>query len=816
MNIINKNSAVMMMAAMSMPLMASNNPDVKGTIVDENGEPMSFVNVVLLSLPDSTFIQGATSDAEGSFNIVTPAEEGLLKISSIGYETQYLNTRDFAQGGILIQMRENNQLLNEVTVKAQLPKTKLTGNAMITSIQGSVLEKSGTAKEMLAKVPGMTLKDDELEVLGKGTPVFYINGRKMTDKEELKRLRSEEILDVEVITNPGAQYDATVTSVVRIRTKRREGVGFGYDLTAGNNQDLRYGHSDPNANVNLRYRHNSLDLFGSVSYWKGDNTNVATADQDSYVKTPDGIQKMTQHTYLSNLWQGQGIYSNLGFNWQIADQHSIGMRVERNDRFRSGSKVHESTSMIKSLLSGDEYVADNEVESRTDQRSKTRHPYNWEGNAYYNGKIGKLGIDLNVDFVADKTYEITNIYDHQNSGIKMQSRTPETSSMIADKLVLSYPVWKGQLEVGTEMSFVNRTSSYQMEGINLPASDSEVEEKNIAAFFQYGCQIEKIGSLSIGARYEHVGFDYTDRLDGTNTMSRYTDDIFPSANWAQQFGNWQTSVSYSYKTARPSYWQLGEAINYLNAYSLRQGDSKLKNEKIQEISANVRWKWVNLFAAYERRDNFLSQWSYIYDNSNKAEAGSGLKDFADGTMVIKDINMSVPVRNYAIFLSASPTWGCYSPNWTAGMQQYFSEIELADPRVASGNRMIRYKKPIGFFDCNNTFRFKHSWQLELNMNAMTAGDYSSFHFSSPATRFGAVVQKCWLKNDALCLRATVNDIFCKYHQDLVMDCGYYNLHQYSTTSSHRLNISLRYTFNATQSKYKGTGAGREAASRMSK
>ena len=55
-------------------------------------------------------------------------------------------------------MQEDSQMLEEVTVKAQLPKTKLTGNSMVTSIQGSVLEKSGTAKEMLAKVPGMTQK----------------------------------------------------------------------------------------------------------------------------------------------------------------------------------------------------------------------------------------------------------------------------------------------------------------------------------------------------------------------------------------------------------------------------------------------------------------------------------------------------------------------------------------------------------------------------------------------------------------------------------------------------------------------------------
>ena len=65
---------------------------------------------------------------------------------------------------------------------------------MITTIQGSVLEDSGTAQEMLTKVPGMTGSEDGLEVLGKGSPIIYINGRLMRDDSELRRLRSDDIL----------------------------------------------------------------------------------------------------------------------------------------------------------------------------------------------------------------------------------------------------------------------------------------------------------------------------------------------------------------------------------------------------------------------------------------------------------------------------------------------------------------------------------------------------------------------------------------------------------------------------------------------
>ena len=63
--------------------------DIGGKVIDENGEPLSYVNVVLLSLPDSAFVQGAVTDEQGVFNIVTDKTEGLLKVSSVGYETIY-------------------------------------------------------------------------------------------------------------------------------------------------------------------------------------------------------------------------------------------------------------------------------------------------------------------------------------------------------------------------------------------------------------------------------------------------------------------------------------------------------------------------------------------------------------------------------------------------------------------------------------------------------------------------------------------------------------------------------------------------------
>ena len=778
---------VALIAAMMMCLTANaKTEDVGGRVIDAQGEPLPFVSVALLA-SDSTYIQGATSDVDGIFQIKTTDACCILRFSYIGYRTKYVNVNSSEIG--TIQMEEDQAMLSEIVVKGQMPKTKLTGNSMITTIQGTILCQSGTAKEMLAKVPGMTLKGEDLEVLGKGTPVFYINGRKMRDKDELKRLRSEEIQSVEVITNPGAEYDATISAVVRIKTVRREGAGFGFDLMAANNQDLAFGFSDPSSTLNLRYRRNNLDLFGMVNYWSWDSPNDLHITQSTFLRADEGIRNILQDSHMRNDWHGEGLNYNLGFNWQINDKHSLGARVERHDQFKTYNDMWVDT---ENNLTGRDL---------SHQGGHTHYPYNWQGNAYYNGQVNKLNIDLNVDFLTDKENDDNQIDVYLPETQTMQQNSHISSRLWATKLVLSYPVWKGQLQAGTEMSFVKRQSCTSITNYPLPSTDADVKENNVAAFVAYNANLDKFGIVSAGLRYEHVGFDYTDNLDAANNMTRYQDEFFPNITWSKQFGAIQTSLSYTMKTVRPKYSSLNDHIYYLNSYTLSQGDSKLKNATMQEVSINARWKWINLFAAYERRDNTITQVPMAYNN--------------EGIMLMKQANLSDPVRNLAIFLSANPTWGVYSPSWTIGGQKFWNTMTYDDPRSATGKTDVTFTKPIFFFDIYNTFRFKHSWQLEANANIQTKGDVLNFRILSPSYNVSFVVQKCWLKNDALCLRASISDVFQRSVQDMAHDCGFFYTVQKTRSRSHRLDISIRYTFNAQKSKYKGTGAGKAEQQRMS-
>lgn len=128
--------------------------------------------------------------------------------TSIGYKTVY---KPIAPANIgIVQLVADAQQLGEVVVKADLPKTRVKGNAMVTTVTGSVLENAGTGNDLLDKIPGLSAEDSSVNVFGSGAGEIYINGRRMRNNSELDKLSSDNIKSVEVLRHPDARYDASV------------------------------------------------------------------------------------------------------------------------------------------------------------------------------------------------------------------------------------------------------------------------------------------------------------------------------------------------------------------------------------------------------------------------------------------------------------------------------------------------------------------------------------------------------------------------------------------------------------------------------
>ena len=292
---------------------------INGKLVDEQNQPMPYANVVLLSLPDSAYVTGVVSREDGTFQLKNPeGTERLVRISSVGYVTIY--NRCAAGNMGTLQMQPNARLLDEVVVKADLPVTRLKADALETSVQGTVLSRAGTAEDVLARIPGLQKTKDGFEVFGKGAPLIYINGRKMRDASELDQLSSEDIKSVEVIHNPGARYDATVGAVVRIRTVRRQGDGFGISLRSSYDQSVN---ADFVEQADVNYRHNSLDVFGMIRFTKTDDRQEDLLEQITYADT-----LWAQRNYQRADTEDRELSGRLGFNYDFNDRHSIGLRYD--------------------------------------------------------------------------------------------------------------------------------------------------------------------------------------------------------------------------------------------------------------------------------------------------------------------------------------------------------------------------------------------------------------------------------------------------------------------------------------------------------
>lgn len=238
--------------AQNSPVQSPNNPvtsSIRGKVLTEEKQPLEFANITLLS-PDSTFIQGTCSHSDGSFEIVPPGSEGyLLQISSIGYKTL---CRPCKTGGTGLYILETDAvMLAETVVTAARPIFKLKGGKLETNIQQTLLSSLNNANDVLKHIPGPHSTEEGYTVFGKGTPIIYIDNRLLQNPSELERLSATDIDKVELITNPEAEYDATIKAVVRIRTLRGKGDGFGGNIRAGITQRRRTNH---NEQINLNYQ----------------------------------------------------------------------------------------------------------------------------------------------------------------------------------------------------------------------------------------------------------------------------------------------------------------------------------------------------------------------------------------------------------------------------------------------------------------------------------------------------------------------------------------------------------------------------------
>ena len=743
-----------------------------GTIIDEQGQPVAYANIALLNPVDSTLLSGGVSNESGYFAIPYEQEKTLIRISYVGYKTIYRLCDKDNVG--TIRMHPDSYKLNGVEVKGQRPLVRMKDDAFVTTVEGSYLAKMGTGNDVLGQIPGVLRNGENIEVIGRGTPLIYINGRQMRNPSELDQLSSDQIKDVDVIMTPGAKYDATVKAVIRIKTIRPVGEGFSFNsrTVAGVNHYV-YGLEE----LNLNYRTGGLDIFGMAEYENRRSRQTNDSRQDTYLQS-HYQQNSLMHYYNKN----QMLAGKLGFNYMLNDKHSIGMTYTVTSRPNSQTSDYFTTMLIDKQTD-DQIIGRGKVDGGDIQHIIS---------GYYAGQTGKWSLDANADVLFQKQNSDSQTFEDATQGDDrtVTTRNDVKNRLYAAKFVAGHPLWKGKLEIGAEGSYVHRTDVFGNVERIIDASDTKIEENSTAAFVQLMQRLNKL-TLIAGLRYEYLDSRYYEGGVKMGDESRTYSDLFPSLMLMYPLKNVRARLSYSRNINRPAFSQLSGNVKYINHYTYESGNPYLKPSYRDNLSLALNYKWLTGMIDYARVHDYIIT-SY---SSYKGAPTIALlrKDNAPG------------YDNLSLMVSLAPAFGKYHPQLMVATQMQNLEVQYR-------GETKKMNSPMTIVRFNNAVNLPFDSWLNADFSWRSAGDTENIHLAQ-SWQFDISLYKAFW-NDRLTVKLACTDLFASIRQKATIYSDIREIYLDKRLDTRNLELTVRYNFNPAKSKYRGQGAGNDTKGRF--
>jgi len=745
-----------------------------GRVVDEHHRPIEFANVALLNPADSAFLTGGVTNASGNFVVPCGMKKVIAKVSCVGYHTYYKMYNVGRVGNVML--RESTVNINGVVVKAKRPSFKRGQEGMQVDIQHTDLAKVGDALDVFRELPRLNVSNNgDISIFGKGTPLVYINNKQVRDVNELRRLKSDDIKNVEIITSPSAKYDATVSSVIRVRTVKRQGEGLSGSFISQASYNEKFGGFEQ---VDLKYQYKGLEVFSTLFASDNPYTEHNTFSQNiEGAKTIHVTQNAPTH-YRSTTLDG-----TIGFNYDFNENHSVGGSY--NIDVASSAKGHCDGSQ---LITGDD-VAESSIQQTIHMQDALGPTH--EANLYYVGKVGKMGIDFNGTYLWKKGGR-----DMQEAeeATGMESREVHTSStthnrLLAGKLALSYPVGKGQMEFGSEVTTTRSRGVYANDEGYVASSSTDVKERNVAGFLMMSYPLGNL-SLSGGVRYEHVVSDYYSFGEWQSEPSRRYNNWFPNLSLEWNKGKWNVSLAYTCKTQRPSYNSLRNEVQYDNRFMYEGGNPYLRPTIANDVSLDVVCSWLSFGMDYTYEDKPIIWYATLYNNEDIA--------------YLRNLTFTCN-HSMSMYFVAAPKFGWYCPTWQLFYQQQYLDNEKYG--VAT-----KLNKPAFGATWNNKFVMSPTFTGWLTLHGNTYS-CSGFQRNRPGYYVSLRLVKTFC-NDKLSVSLSGDDLFRSQKEQWTIFGDHVTLNKDSYNNNRSVVLRVTYKFNATRSKYKGSGAGNDEKARF--
>lgn len=591
--------------------------NIKGEFKDSNGEAVIFANVALFSSADSTLTKVETTDELGKFSInnIDPGNY-YIKASFVGLP-------DFSLNDILLKEEESKDLgtlsfgagsnnLSEITVTTERSMVEVQPDRTIFNVQGTINSTGSNAISLLRKAPAVTVDNqDNINVLGRSGVRVFIDGKQLPLGGDdlsnyLKNLPADQIDRIEIITAPGAKYDAEGNAgIIDIRLKKDKSIGANGSIstTYTKGELSRY-----NFNGSGNYRNKKMNVFGSAGYNSNDNFhNIIFQSYQNGLFLDE----------INNTQNNRDIYNyRIGTDLFLHKNHTVGFLI-------GGRKVNgDEISLNKIGISDQQTISSIDsvlIAENTGVKDRTQNTFNINYR-FFDKKGQSFNIDLDYGKYQNQSerYQPNRYYNEAEDTLLTENinsfNTPNDIDIYTAKLDYERNVKKGKLGFGGKFSQVATKNTFEVYNIlnETPDFDSsasnlfDYDEKVYAGYISYSTPIGKKLKVQGGIRAEltnSVGnlTAFLPSLQEPPSNQNYL-SWFPSAGISYQYKEMQSfSLNYGRRINRPDYNVLNPFRNQLSEISIEKGNPYLKPEIVNNIELGYTLKYkYNFKIAFSR------------------------------------------------------------------------------------------------------------------------------------------------------------------------------------------------------------------------
>ena len=602
---------------------------VKGVLMDETlGEAEPFATVRVFKAgktqkPVAMFLTNENGEfkqevkGKGRFDIVFSSigKEDLKQTVTLGQE----NPLDMGT----LYIKENATMLKGVEIVAQKPLVKMDVDKMSYNVAEDEDSKSNTVLDMLRKVPMVTVDgQDNISVNGSSSFKVYVDGMpnamfSSNPSMVFKSMPATAVKSIEVVTNPGAKYDAEGAAGILNIVMNKQNPQAAQSLN-GYNGTVRAsaGTKQLGGSVFINGQQGKFSYSANVmtSYNKPGNTTTETEQ----IQTNGNSQLLTSDNDLKTPFT----MGSLTMGYQIDSMSVLNLTAQVN------SMSMKTTGTSMTTMSGPAYGDGFSYGSSTDMKnSRTSFNGSLDYQRFFNrDHTQSLALTYQLEYSPAKT-EMTNLFNTQSTIMDLTNRYSESKNKTTShtfQVDYTMPIATGQtLSLGGKLQLHDATadSKYYLKDVYDPSSSSDYEYKNsiLAGYGEYAGTFNKLG-VKAGVRYEHTWQDVEYHLGNGEDFKKNYGSLVPTASLQYTLSQGSNlGLTYNMRISRPGISYLNPYVDKTNPIALSYGNPELDVEKNHNVSLVYNLftpkLMVNLNLHHNFVDNAISQYSF-YDAEN--------------------------------------------------------------------------------------------------------------------------------------------------------------------------------------------------------